>query len=124
MRPVVAGDETPEGRSIVVLAKEKYGLGARDIHELGAFIPVKPHERRQFERAGNRKGQMAIEPASQGGHPAAAVSVEPFRPGGTPLVVTEGQRVLGVSSRHCERRDQRTIRRAATHGHQDRDDHR
>src|SRR5262249_33240430 len=33
-------DETPEGRSIVVLAKEKYGLRARDIHELGAtFIP-------------------------------------------------------------------------------------
>ena len=33
-------DETPEGRSIVVLAKEKYGLRARDIHELGAtFMP-------------------------------------------------------------------------------------
>ena len=33
-------DETPEGRSIVVLAKEKYGLRGRDIHELGAtFIP-------------------------------------------------------------------------------------
>ena len=33
-------DETPEGRSIVVLAKEKYGLRERDIHELGAtFIP-------------------------------------------------------------------------------------
>ena len=33
-------DETPEGRSIVVLAKDKYGLRARDIHELGAtFIP-------------------------------------------------------------------------------------
>ena len=33
-------DETPEGRSIVVLAKEKYGLRAREIQELGAtFIP-------------------------------------------------------------------------------------
>src|SRR5712664_925143 len=33
-------DETPEGRSIVVLAKEKYGLRGRNIHELGAkFIP-------------------------------------------------------------------------------------
>jgi K+-transporting ATPase ATPase B chain len=33
-------DETPEGRSIVVLAKDKYGLRARDIHELGAtFMP-------------------------------------------------------------------------------------
>ncbi len=33
-------DETPEGRSIVILAKEKYGLRGRDITELGAtFIP-------------------------------------------------------------------------------------
>ena len=33
-------DETPEGRSIVVLAKERYGLRAREIQELGAtFIP-------------------------------------------------------------------------------------
>src|SRR6185437_5468441 len=33
-------DETPEGRSIVILAKEKYGLRARDLHELGAtFLP-------------------------------------------------------------------------------------
>jgi K+-transporting ATPase ATPase B chain len=33
-------DETPEGRSIVILAKEKYGLRGRDIQELGAtFIP-------------------------------------------------------------------------------------
>ena len=33
-------DETPEGRSIVILAKEKYGLRGRDIAELGAtFIP-------------------------------------------------------------------------------------
>ena len=33
-------DETPEGRSIVVLAKEKYGLRERDVHALGAhFVP-------------------------------------------------------------------------------------
>ena len=33
-------DETPEGRSIVVLAKEQYGLRERDVHELGAtFVP-------------------------------------------------------------------------------------
>ena len=33
-------DETPEGRSIVMLAKEKYGLRGRDIAEMGAtFIP-------------------------------------------------------------------------------------
>ena len=39
-------DETPEGRSIVVLAKEKYGLRERDIQELGArFIPFSAHTR-------------------------------------------------------------------------------
>ena len=36
----VFADETPEGRSIVVLAKEKYGLRGRDVTEIGAhFIP-------------------------------------------------------------------------------------
>jgi len=39
-------DETPEGRSIVVLAKEKYGLRERDIQALGAkFIPFSAHTR-------------------------------------------------------------------------------
>jgi potassium-transporting ATPase ATP-binding subunit len=39
-------DETPEGRSIVVLAKEKYGIRGRDIHELGAkFIPFTAQSR-------------------------------------------------------------------------------
>ena len=44
-------DETPEGRSIVVLAKEKYGIRGRDLAELRAnFIPftaAEPHERRR-----------------------------------------------------------------------------
>ena len=39
-------DETPEGRSIVVLAKEKYGIRGRDIHEIGAkFIPFTAQSR-------------------------------------------------------------------------------
>src|SRR6516225_2709703 len=39
-------DETPEGRSIVVLAKEKYGLRGRNIHDLGAtFIPFSAQTR-------------------------------------------------------------------------------
>jgi K+-transporting ATPase ATPase B chain len=39
-------DETPEGRSIVVLAKEKYGIRGRDLHELGAkFIPFTAQSR-------------------------------------------------------------------------------
>ena len=39
-------DETPEGRSIVVLAKEKYGLRGRDVTEIGAqFIPLSAQRR-------------------------------------------------------------------------------
>src|SRR5512143_624204 len=39
-------DETPEGRSIVVLVKEQYGLRGRDVRELGAhFIPFSAHTR-------------------------------------------------------------------------------
>ena len=39
-------DETPEGRSIVVLAKEKYGLRGRDVTEIGAqFIPFSAQTR-------------------------------------------------------------------------------
>ena len=39
-------DETPEGRSIVVLAKEKFGLRERNIHEMGAtFVPFSAHTR-------------------------------------------------------------------------------
>ena len=39
-------DETPEGRSIVVLAKEKFGLRERNIHEMGAtFVPFSAQTR-------------------------------------------------------------------------------
>src|SRR6185503_759675 len=39
-------DETPEGRSIVVLAKERYGLRGRDVHELGGhFVPFTAQSR-------------------------------------------------------------------------------
>jgi K+-transporting ATPase ATPase B chain len=39
-------DETPEGRSIVVLAKEKYGIRGREMHELHAkFVPFSAHTR-------------------------------------------------------------------------------
>ena len=55
-------DETPEGRSIVVLAKEKYGIRGRDIHELGAkFIPFTAESRMSGVEIGNswiRKGAV------------------------------------------------------------------
>jgi potassium-transporting ATPase ATP-binding subunit len=99
-------DETPEGRSIVVLAKEKYGLRARDIHELGAtFIPFTAQTRMSGVNLNGReirKGAAdAIEAyvvAREGQYSLAvrssvdAICVQ----GGTPLVVAEGPKVLGV----------------------------
>ena len=99
-------DETPEGRSIVVLAKEKYGLRARDIHELGAtFIPFTAQTRMSgvnLQGREIRKGSAdAIEDyvTAQGGHfsPYVRAHVETVaKQGGTPLVVAESSKVLGV----------------------------
>jgi K+-transporting ATPase ATPase B chain len=99
-------DETPEGRSIVVLAKEKYGLRERDIHALGAkFIPFSAHTRMSgvdMEGREIRKGAPdAVEDyvKSKGGKFPADIKVvveEVARTGATPLVVAEGNKVLGV----------------------------
>ena len=99
-------DETPEGRSIVVLAKEKYGLRERDIHALGAqFIPFSAHTRMSgvdMEGREIRKGAPdAIEDyvKNKGGNFPAdikAVVEEVAHTGATPLVVAEGNKVLGV----------------------------
>jgi len=99
-------DETPEGRSIVVLAKEKYGLRAREIHELGAtFIPFTAQTRMSGVNVNGReirKGSsdaIEIYVTERGGHFSQTVgfSVETVaKQGGTPLVVAEGPKVLGV----------------------------
>jgi K+-transporting ATPase ATPase B chain len=99
-------DETPEGRSIVVLAKEKYGLRERDIHGLGAtFVPFSAQTRMSgvdFDGRHVRKGAAdAIEQYVEelGGHFPMPVhtSVESIaREGGTPLVVADGAEVMGV----------------------------
>jgi K+-transporting ATPase ATPase B chain len=99
-------DETPEGRSIVVLAKEKHGLRERPIQELGAtFVPFTAQTRMSGVDLGVRrirKGAVdAIEAAvaAQGGAlPAAARAAADriAKSGGTPLVVADGARVLGV----------------------------
>jgi K+-transporting ATPase ATPase B chain len=99
-------DETPEGRSIVVLAKEKYGLRGRNIHELGAtFIPFTAQTRLSgvsFDHREIRKGATdAVDEfvQSHGGHMNGEVrrSVEDIaKRGGTPLVVAEKDRALGV----------------------------
>jgi len=99
-------DETPEGRSIVVLAKEKYGLRGRDIAEIGAtFIPFTAQTRMSGANLPGRQIRKgADEPIKEyvqemGGHFPDSVreSVEGIaRRGGTPLVVAEGAKVLGV----------------------------
>ena len=99
-------DETPEGRSIVVMAKEKYGLRTREMHELGAtFIPFTAQTRMSginLDGREIRKGSAdAVEAyvASQGGYYSEFVRshVESIaKQGGTPLVVAEKARVLGV----------------------------
>ena len=100
-------DETPEGRSIVVLAKEKYGLRERDVHALGAtFVPFTAQTRmsgvdldgRQIRKGAADAIEAYVE--EQGGHVprrgARAASRRIAREGGTPLVVAEGAQVLGV----------------------------
>ena len=99
-------DETPEGRSIVVLAKEKYGLRERDIHALGAhFVPFSAQTRMSgVDLDGRQVRKGAAETIdryvrSLGGALSTEVrgNVERIsREGGTPLVVADGADVLGV----------------------------
>jgi K+-transporting ATPase ATPase B chain len=99
-------DETPEGRSIVVLAKETYGIRERDVHALKAtFVPFSAQTRMSgvdLDGREIRKGAaQAIEAyvrAKGGSFPAEVQThVDSIaRQGGTPLVVAEGPRVLGV----------------------------
>ena len=99
-------DETPEGRSVVVLAKERYEIRERHIEELDAhFVPFTAQTRMSgvnLDHREIRKGAAAaIEAyvASLGGAFPASVktTVETIsKKGGTPLVVAEGKRVLGT----------------------------
>src|ERR1700691_3478758 len=99
-------DETPEGRSIVVLAKEKYGLRGRDIAEHQAeFIPFTAQTRMSglnYEGREIRKGasesirQHITELGGAFPQRVSDISDGIARTGGTPLVVSDGPRVLGV----------------------------
>ncbi len=99
-------DETPEGRSIVVLAKEKYGLRGREFatHE-ASFIPFTAQTRMSGVDLNGReirKGAVdAIEKyvtTNGGGVPADMREIVEriSRAGGTPLVVAYDKRALGV----------------------------
>ena len=99
-------DETPEGRSIVVLAKQRFNLRERDIHALGAtFVPFSANTRMSgvnIEGRQVRKGSLdAIQrhvEANGGSFPQGALQAanDVSRRGSTPLVVVDGATVLGV----------------------------
>ncbi|MCX7086818.1 MAG: potassium-transporting ATPase subunit KdpB [Methylococcales bacterium] len=99
-------DETPEGRSIIVLAKQKFALRERNIQELDAtFVAFSAQTRMSGVNMGTRqirKGAMdAIRgyvEAQQAKFPEEAkrLADNVARRGSTPLLVAEGKRVLGV----------------------------
>jgi potassium-transporting ATPase ATP-binding subunit len=116
-------DETPEGRSIVVLAKEKYGIRGRDLAELRAnFIPFTAQSRMSGVEVGGswvRKGAVdailnylnaptaAVTPAGTVRSLQPVISADAVREvqaiadtiaksGGTPLAVAKDGRLLGI----------------------------
>lgn len=99
-------DETPEGRSIVVLAKEKYNIRERDLQSLQAkFIPFTAQTRMSgvdVDGQEIRKGAVdSVERyvKSKGGDLPADVKLASERiakNGGTPLVVAKGEQVIGT----------------------------
>jgi K+-transporting ATPase ATPase B chain len=99
-------DETPEGRSIVVLAKEMYGLRGRDVQGIGAkFIPFSAQTRMSgcdLDGRRIRKGAVdAIVNYVQELGGAAGSQIEGIThgiadSGGTPLVVADGNKILGI----------------------------
>jgi potassium-transporting ATPase ATP-binding subunit len=99
-------DETPEGRSIVILAKQRYKLRERDLQSLNAtFVPFSAHTRMSGVNIGERqirKGapdaiQKHVEGFGQVVPRGIMTSVEEIaRRGSTPLLVSDGPRVLGI----------------------------
>jgi len=99
-------DETPEGRSIVVLAKERFGLREREVAGADvAFVPFTAQTRMSgVDLHGRRIRKGAVDAvrsylAQQSGEmpPEVVRTADDIaRKGGTPLVVAEGARALGV----------------------------
>jgi K+-transporting ATPase ATPase B chain len=112
-------DETPEGRSIVVLAKEKYGIRGRELAELKAnFIPFSAQTRMSGVEVGAswvRKGAVDAILNYLNGSPAAVGAVQTLprvsadtareaqaiadviaKSGGTPLAVAKDGKLLGI----------------------------
>jgi len=97
-------DETPEGRSIVIHAKERYGLRGRAL-EGAALVPFTAQTRMSGVDLGGRRIRKGATDAlrrwveEQGGHVPDEVGVTVdgiAAAGGTPLLVADGPRVLGT----------------------------
>jgi len=101
-------DETPEGRSIVVLAKEKYGIRGRELSDIKAtFIPFTAQTRMSgVEVAGSWVRKGAVDAilkflgeggaASEAGREVNQIAETIAKAGGTPLAVAKDGRLLGV----------------------------
>jgi K+-transporting ATPase ATPase B chain len=99
-------DETPEGRSIVVLAKQRFRLRERDLASLHAtFVPFSAHTRmsgvdigeRQVRKGAADAVRRQVERLGQVFPRAVQTAVdEVARRGSTPLLVSDGPRVLGI----------------------------
>jgi potassium-transporting ATPase ATP-binding subunit len=99
-------DETPEGRSIVVLAKQRFNLRERDLGSLGAhFVPFSAHTRmsgvdigeRQIRKGAPNTITKYVEALGKDCPTSVDEAVQNVaRQGSTPLVVADGGRVLGV----------------------------
>ena len=99
-------DETPEGRSIVILAKQRYKLRERDLQSLNAtFVPFSAYTRMSGVNIGERqirKGapdaiKKQVEALGQIVPRGITTTVEEIaRRGSTPLLVSDGSRVLGI----------------------------
>jgi len=104
-------DETPEGRSIVVLAKEEFNIRGREVHQLNAtFIPFTAQSRMSgvdyissdnmvhHIRKGSSEAIRTFVQSNNGFYPQKIHNIvsELSRQGATPLVVAEDSKVLGV----------------------------
>jgi K+-transporting ATPase ATPase B chain len=104
-------DETPEGRSIVILAKEKFNIRGREVHQLNAtFIPFTAQSRMSGVdlrtddntihriRKGSSEAIRTFVQNNNGFYPQEIQNIvsDLARQGATPLVVAEDKKVLGV----------------------------
>jgi len=99
-------DETPEGRSIVVLAKEQFRLRGREVsHHRAQFIPFSAYTRMsgvdidgRCLRKGATEAILNFVKEQHGNHSTELLEISDriSRTGGTPLAVADGGRVLGI----------------------------